>query len=335
MLALCIAQVKLAHLIKSVLNTHAELGKCMLCPRACGVNRNAGQTGVCKAGAQVQVARAALHFWEEPPISGTNGSGTIFLSHCALRCVYCQNHEIAHEGFGKVVSENELAKMCLNLQSQGALNINFVTPTHYAPQIRSAINIARKAGLSLPIVWNTAGYETADAICANNGFVDIYLTDFKYASSALAKNFSAAPNYPSTALAAIEAMLAQVGSLAFDTHAKNERMTRGVVVRHMLLPGCLEDSKRVVKTLWQHFGESVALSLMNQYTPVLATQAQKGSVWAQKRLQQFPELANTVSNGEYEQLLDYADGLGIENYFWQSGGTCSESFIPEFNLSEL
>lgn len=309
---------------------YEELNKCNLCPRKCGVNRNAGEVGVCKAGSQLQIARSALHFWEEPPISGTNGSGTIFFSHCALRCIFCQNHKIAHAGCGKCVSEKVLAGECLKLQKQGACNINFVTPTHFAPQIRSAINIARGAGLSIPIVWNTSGYEAVDAICANSGFIDVYLTDFKYASDTLAKNYSSAPNYPSAALEAIEAMLVQVGSLAFDTYEGNERMTHGVVVRHMLLPGCLSDSRGVVKMLWQRFGTDIALSLMNQYTPVLATQAQRGSVWAQQKLQQFPELANTVDGSEYERLLDYADSLGIENYFWQDGSTCSESFIPEF-----
>ncbi len=310
-----------------------ELSTCALCPRACGANRAAGERGFCGADDTLVVARAALHHWEEPPISGESGSGTIFFGNCPLRCVYCQNQVIAAGEAGLAVGVEDVARMCLDLQAQGALNVNMVTPTHYAPQIRAAVAAARKAGLSLPVVWNTSGYETVQAIRENVGTVDVYLADFKYMDSQLAKRYSHAADYPQVALAALEAMVEAVGKPAFDDVAGEARMTRGVVVRHLLLPGALEDSKRVVRTLWECFGDAVMLSLMNQYTPVLAAAAEGGDSWAAGQLKRCPELGRRVSDTEYEQLLDYADGLGIEDYFWQQGEAAKESFIPAFDLT--
>lgn len=311
----------------------AQLAKCMLCPRACGANRAAGRRGVCGAGREVLVARAALHQWEEPPISGNRGSGTIFFSYCPLRCVYCQNQVIACGDAGMSVSVENIADMCLDLQRQGALNINFVTPTHYAPYARAAVRLGRERGLELPIVWNTSGYETVQAIRDNAGVVDVYLTDFKYADLSLALRYSGAKNYPDVALAALDEMVAQVGTPLADEVDGVPRMTRGVIVRHLMLPGCLEDSKRIVRLIWERYGSRVLLSLMNQYTPVLHQAAESGDEWAAAQLDRCPELANRVSDSEYEELLDYADSLGIEDYFWQVGGAAEESFIPPFDLT--
>lgn len=311
----------------------SELAACHLCPRACGANRAAGARGVCGAANGLVVARAALHKWEEPPISGQRGSGTIFFSNCPLRCVYCQNQVIAAGQAGVEVTVERLAAMCLNLQEQGALNINFVTPTHYAPQARAAVALARQRGLVLPVVWNTSGYETVRAIRDNAGAVDVYLTDFKYMSAELAQRYSAAPDYPQVALAALDEMVRCAGSPQADEVDGMPRLTGGVVVRHLMLPGTLEDSKRVVRTVWERYGTSVLLSLMNQYTPVLADAGEQGDAWAQKQLARCPELAQRVSDEEYEALLDYADSLGIEDYFWQQGGAAKESFIPAFDLT--
>ena len=279
------------------------------------------------------VARAALHFWEEPPISGDAGSGTIFFANCPLHCVYCQNAVIAAGRAGVPVSIDRVARMCSELEAQGALNINLVTPTHYAMQAREAVRRAREAGMSLPIVWNTSGYETVEAVRANAGTVDVYLTDFKYASSALAARYSKAPDYPEVALAALDEMVAQTGEACYDEFERQVRMTRGVVVRHLMLPDALEDSKRVVRMLHERYGTSIRLSIMNQYTPVLADAAAAGDVWAGHVLERHPELARRVPDEEYERLLDFADEIGVEDYFWQEGGAAEESFIPPFDLT--
>ncbi|MDO4290889.1 MAG: radical SAM protein [Eggerthellaceae bacterium] len=303
---------------------------CNLCPRACGVNRAAGERGVCGAGSDMAVARAALHFWEEPPISGESGSGTVFFSFCPLRCSYCQNAVIAEGGLGAPMSTDDLARAMLDLQGQGALNVNLVTATHYAPLVVDAVALARTEGLNLPVVWNTSGYETIETLRMLKGTVDVYLTDFKYASAQAAARYSQAPDYPGVALAALGEMVRQTGSPAFDEYRGQRRMTRGVVVRHLLLPGCLEDSKRVVELVCSRFGRDVLLSIMNQYTPVLRTRADAGDERAARVLERCPELARRVSEADYEALLDFADGLGVEDYFWQEGGACEESFIPEF-----
>lgn len=306
---------------------------CGLCPRRCKANRRAGKRGVCGADGSLVVARAALHFWEEPPISGGAGSGTIFFANCPLHCLYCQNAVIAAGEAGAAVSIERVAEMCLELQEQGALNINCVTPTHYAPQVREALRRARLRGLALPVVWNTSGYETVESVRENAGTVDVYLTDFKYASSRLAARYSKAPDYPEVALAALDAMVEEAGEPAFDEVAGEPRMTGGVVVRHLMLPDALEDSKQVVKTLHERYGSSVRLSLMNQYTPVIADEARRGATWAQEALTINPELACKVPDWDYERLLDYADELGVQDYFWQEGGAAEESFIPPFDLT--
>ncbi|MCI9262549.1 4Fe-4S cluster-binding domain-containing protein [uncultured Adlercreutzia sp.] len=306
---------------------------CELCPRRCAVDRAAGERGVCGAPAELRVARAALHFWEEPPISGDDGSGTIFFAHCPLRCAYCQNADIALGEQGRPVSVERLAAIMGQLQEAGALNINCVTPTHYAPLIREAVGRARETGMALPVLWNTSGYETVEAIHANRGFVDGYLTDFKYADGGLAAEYSRAPCYPEVALAALEAMVEVAGEPRYDEYRGQERLVGGVVVRHLLLPGALENSKAVVKLLHERFGSAVRLSLMNQYTPVISRFAAEGSARAVRALERSPQLAQTVPEAEYEELLDYADDLGVADYFWQEGGACEESFIPTFDFT--
>lgn len=277
--------------------------------------------GVCGASARVRIARAALHFWEEPCISGESGSGTVFFSYCPLRCVYCQNRDIAIGDAGTEVSVRRLARIYLELAAQGARNVNLVTPTHYAPAVVESVALARTAGLELPVVYNTSGYETVEAIGLLAGTVDVYLTDFKYADAQTARRYSNAPDYPEVALAALDAMVAQVGHPVFEEASDGDeppRILRGVVVRHLLLPGRLEESKRVVRLLYERYGDTVLLSLMNQYTPL-------------RHFERYPELNETVPAGDYESLLDYADELGIEEYYWQEGGADSESFIPPFD----
>ena len=306
---------------------------CDLCPRACGADRAAGERGACGADDGLVVARAALHMWEEPPISGSAGSGTVFFANCPLGCVYCQNSVIAQGRAGRAISIERLAEICCEQQARGALNVNFVTPTHYAPQVRVAVSLAREQGFSLPVVWNTSGYETVSAVYENANTVDVYLTDFKYASSRLARRYSNAPDYPEVALAALDAMAETAGEPRFDEVDGAPRMTGGVIVRHLMLPGCLDDSKAVVRTVHERYGPRVLLSLMNQYTPVLSQMAKGGGIWARRVLDRCPELACRVPNEEYEELLDYADELGVQDYFWQEGGAAEESFIPPFDLS--
>lgn len=312
--------------------THfSEYEHCTLCPRNCGVNRTQGERGFCGAGDQIEIVRAALHEWEEPVISGSSGSGAIFFAHCTLGCVYCQNAFISRASSqGSVVSVQELSEIMLNLQGQGALNINLVSPTHYAPSLKAAILQAREAGLDLPIVWNTSGYETEDAIKSLKGFVDVYLTDFKYCDAGLARTLSQASTYPTVAMKALQRMIETTQPITYDVYNQDKRLISGVVVRHLLLPQQGSDSRRVVSVLADMGSESFLLSLMNQYTPVLKTQAFAGSSEARALLERFPALATTVSPDEYNDLLDFADTLFEEGYFYQEGETCLEEFIPDF-----
>ena len=295
--------------------------RCELCPRRCGVDRAAGDVGVCGETGQLMVARCALHFWEEPPISGDAGSGTIFFSGCPLRCAYCQNHEISHEGAGLPVSPSRLARMMLEQQDRGALNINLVTPLHFAPHIVDAVFCAREAGLSLPVVCNTSGYERAEMVDALAGVVDVWLTDFKYADPDLAALFSAARDYPDVAASALVRMLENLRERGGCRIGDDGRMLRGIIVRHLVLPGYADDSCSVLDRVWELCGNEVDVSVMNQYTPNAACRAKGG------------ELARTVSPEEYELVLDHADELGFERMWWQESGTVSESFVPPFDNS--
>lgn len=291
------------------------LEHCTLCPRRCGVNRRAGETGFCGSGEKVKIARAALHFWEEPCISGEKGSGTVFFLHCTLKCVYCQNYGISTQNKGKYVSEEELAQIFLSLQSDGANNINLVTPTHFVPQIISALGIARKNGLSLPVVYNSGGYENTETIDLLKGSVDIYLPDVKYYNDKYAVKYSGAENYYETAVKAVEHMLNQVGACKFD---KNGIIQSGVIVRHLVLPGQIFESKKILQNLYRRFGDDIYISIMSQYTPLASLP------------KEFPELNRKINMKYYNALLEYAAGLGIKNAYVQNGESADESFIPDF-----
>jgi len=297
---------------------------CMLCPRRCGVDRSV-RAGACGQTAELRIARSALHYWEEPPISGFSdppaGSGAIFFSGCNLRCVFCQNHEISDGGFGLGVSTERLAACMLELQAQGALNINLVTPTHYAPHAVRAVQLAREAGLELPIVANTSGYELPEVVAQLAGVVDVWLTDYKYASSALARELSGAADYPQVAHAALAQMLANVRAAGGAAHRADGTMLRGIVVRHLVLPGHALDSCAVLDRVWELAGNEVDLSVMNQYTPNERMRAAGGP------------LAGAVSEEEYDLVLTHADDLGFENLWWQQGGTVDESYVPPFDAT--
>jgi len=292
---------------------------CELCPRRCGVDRTQGKTGVCGRTATPSIARAALHFWEEPPLSGDAGSGAMFFSGCPLRCVYCQNHEISHEGVGIETDVQNLARMMLDLQAQGALNINLVTALHFAPHVVAAIDLAREQGLEIPILCNTSGYELASLVEALDGYVDIWLTDFKYSSPHLAGQLSGARDYPAVAEAALKQMLTQIRARGGRVVNEDGAMRRGIVVRHLVLPGHIDDSCAVLDRVWELCGNEVDLSIMNQYTPNAHCRRAGG------------ELARSVSDDEYEIVLCHADDLGFQNLWWQQGGTVDESFVPAFD----
>jgi putative pyruvate formate lyase activating enzyme len=299
---------------------HSLLTSCTLCPRKCGVNRENGEIGFCKAGAKIKAARAALHYWEEPCLSGTSGSGTVFFSNCSMQCVFCQNRHISTEQFGVELTQEQLSDIFLSLQSQGALNINLVTPTHFVPQIITALSLARQNGLYLPVVYNTSGYETVETLQLLDGLVDIYLPDFKYWDNQYAIRYSAAPNYREYATAAVREMIKQVGLPRFH---KNGIMRKGVIVRHLMLPGLLEDTKQIMKHLWETFHDQIYISLMSQYTP------------SDTLTEHYPELCRTVSEKEYQEAISYLLSLGVTQGFTQEGEAASESFIPPFNLTGM
>ena len=290
--------------------------KCSLCARRCGIDRR-NTVGYCGASIDVSIARAALHFWEEPPISGEMGSGTIFFSGCSLSCVFCQNREISRGRAGKSVTVERLAEIMLELQAKGAHNINLVTPTHYIPSVAEAVRIAKKQHLSIPVVYNTGSYDTPEALKLLDGLVDIYLPDIKYYTPKTAEAYSNAANYPEAAKAAIAEMFRQVGEPTFD---EKGIMKKGLIVRILLLPGHVAEAKLCLKYLLDTYGDKIYISLMNQYTPMPNMQ---------------PPLNRKVTREEYAQLTDYAERLGLTNGFTQEFGTASESFIPPFDGSGI
>ncbi len=292
---------------------------CKLCPRQCHVNREK-KVGVCHAGAQVLVARAALHMWEEPCISGKSGSGAVFFSGCALGCVFCQNREISGGQAGKTVTTQRLIDIFFELKAQGANNINLVTPDHYLPTVCEAVRLAKEKGIDLAFVWNCSGYESQESLRRLEGLVDVYLPDFKYFTSETAAKYSKAADYPQVAKAAIAEMVRQTGPCMFD---KDGIIQRGVIVRHLLLPGKVSEAKKIVAYLHETYGDDIYLSLMNQYTP---------GADAAERFKLFPELTRKVTKREYGRLIDYALEIGVANAFVQEGQTASESFIPAFDL---
>lgn len=294
---------------------NSKMDLCRRCPRSCGVDRN-HQSGFCGEASEIRIARAAPHYWEEPPISGTNGSGTIFFCGCNLRCIYCQNAEIALGKKGKAVSAEELCEIMLRMQEKGLHNINLVTPSHYTAELIPVLETAKNAGLTVPVVWNSSGYETVSSLQMLEGLVDIYLPDFKYIHSESAKEYSNAPDYPDIAKKALNEMLRQQPETVIDE--QTGLMKHGVQIRHMVLPGHAQESREILWYLYQNYGNTVGYSIMNQYTPMPA-------------MQHHPLLSRRVTDHEYRTVVQYAEQIGIQNAFTQEGKAASESFIPDFS----
>ena len=292
---------------------------CRLCPRECKVDRMAGKTGFCGMTSEVMAARAALHFWEEPCISGTEGSGAVFFSGCTLRCVFCQNHEIAAGAVGKPVTEERLSQIFQELQEKGANNINLVTATQFLPTVIPALQHAKEMGLTIPIVYNTGGYEKVETLRLLEELVDIWLPDCKYQSTKLSGRYSRAADYPETVKTALAEMVRQAGAPLFD---RRGMMKKGVIVRHLVLPGCVSDSKDVLEYLWDTFGNQIYVSIMSQYTPLPHVAA-------------YPEINRKVTDEEYEEIVDYARFLGMSQVYIQEGGCVGESFIPAFDYEGI
>ena len=310
------------------------LKKCNLCKRNCLVNRYK-QVGYCKQTDKIRVAKAVLTYFEEPCISNSKGSGTIFFSGCNMRCIFCQNHDIASGLKGKVLSIENLANIMLKLQDKGANNINLVTPTHFTYGIIKALEIAKNKGLVIPIVYNTSSYENIDTLKDLSGLIDIYLPDFKYVSSALSSEYSNAKDYFEVAKLAVAEMVRQVGSPVFfedkeinQFNAKNNLnldynlMKSGVIVRHLCMPGTTKDSKAVIKYLYETYKDDIFISIMNQYTPL-------------PEVNNHPKLSRKLTKKEYNSVINYALDLGLTNGFIQEGDVASESFIPDFNFQGL
>lgn len=289
------------------------LKNCKLCPRACGADRTRTR-GLCGANDRIEAARASLHLWEEPPISGKHGSGTVFFSHCSLGCVFCQNRQISRrDGFGKPLSSEELAQTFLSLEKQGAHNINLVTGAHYVPQIIQALSLARSSGLHLPVVYNSSGYECLETLRLLEGYVDIYLPDYKYYSSYYASRYSHTEDYREIAVAAITEMIRQTGAPQFDD---NGLLTRGTIIRHLMLPGLASDTAQVLRDIATRFGDIALVSLMRQYTPF--------------DMQDWPELNRTITDNEYIEACELFHSLGLGGFF-QHSESISKSFIPTFD----
>lgn len=288
---------------------------CLLCPRKCGINRSTGQTGVCGVSSEIKVARAALHYWEEPCISGKRGSGAVFFSGCSLHCMFCQNREISDGKEGKVISKERLSDIFMELADKGANNINLVTPGQYIPDIVWAVNDAKSRGMKLPIIYNTSGYENVTELKLLEGIVDVYLPDFKYMDSTLSARYSRAKDYPSVAKQALSEMVRQQPDVVIDN--ATGLIQKGVIVRQLLLPGHVNDAKAVLKYLYDTYHDHVYISMMSQFTPIA--------------LKDYPEINRTVTRREYERLVDYALEIGITNAFIQEGDVAKDSFIPAFD----
>lgn len=288
---------------------------CLLCPRKCGINRSTGQTGVCGVSSEIKVARAALHYWEEPCISGKRGSGAVFFSGCSLHCVFCQNREISDGKEGKVIGKERLSDIFMELAGKGANNINLVTPGQYIPDIVWAVNDAKSRGMKLPIIYNTSGYENVTELKLLEGIVDVYLPDFKYMDSTLSARYSRAKDYPSVAKQALSEMVRQQPDVVIDD--ATGLIQKGVIVRQLLLPGHVNDAKAVLKYLYDTYHDHVYISMMSQFTPIA--------------LKDYPEINRTVTKREYERLVNYALEIGITNAFIQEGDVAKDSFIPAFD----
>lgn len=293
------------------------LTKCNLCPRHCNINRHE-TVGFCKASDTLKIARADLHFFEEPCISGDKGSGTIFFTYCNLKCAFCQNYEISSNNVGREITIEKFSDICLNLQNKGALNINLVTPTHYIPLIKEGLKLAKLKGLTIPIVYNTSSYETTDSLKLLDGLIDIYLPDFKYYNDDTSIKYSSAPNYVNVCKNAISEMYRQVGKPIFDNDGI---MKKGVIVRHLLLPNMEDDSKKIIEYLYNTYNDNIYMSIMNQYTPM-------------KKLK-YEELNYTINDDVYDGVINFAYDLGVRNAFIQEGETQKKSFIPDFKNQEF
>ena len=292
------------------------LKHCLLCPRKCGVNRYE-KVGVCGANNKIKLAYYSLHKWEEPVISGSKGSGTIFFSNCNMKCIYCQNKKISLDGYGKYISIKRLGEIMLELQRKGAHNINLVTPTHYVPLIKYSIN-SIKDKLSIPVVYNTSSYENVETIKMMNGIVNIYLADFKYYDNKLGKRYSNCDNYRECAINSIDEMYKQVGKFVI----KDDLMVSGLIVRVLVLPGHIDDSKKIIKYLYEKYGDNIIISIMNQYTPLF-------------HIEKYENLNRKVNDSEYDEIINYACDIGVKHAFIQEGDTQKESFIPDFDISVL
>ena len=293
-----------------------ELKNCHLCPKNCGVNRYK-KLGFCRSSADLFVSYYSLHMWEEPIISGNHGSGTIFFSNCNLKCIFCQNRKISNDGYGKKISLDRLSKIMLELQDKGAHNINLVTPTHYAPLIKYSINMI-KDKIHIPVVYNTSSYENVDTIRMMKDIVNIYLADFKYFDNELGKKYSNCDNYRECAIKSIDEMYKQVGKFII----KDDLMVSGLIVRVLVLPGHIDDSKKIIKYLYDKYKDNIIISIMNQYTPLF-------------HIEKYENLNRKVNDSEYDEIINYACDLGVKQAFIQEGNTQEESFIPDFDISVL
>ena len=289
--------------------------RCNICPRKCNIDRSVNP-GYCLAGDKVLVARADMHMWEEPCISGSEGSGTIFFAGCNLKCVFCQNHQISGHAAGKEVTVERLAEVMIELQERHANNINLVTAAHFVQEVSRAIVIAKDQGLTIPVVYNTSSYEEVQALQMLDGLVDVYLPDFKYFDNELANRYSKAPDYREIATEAIDEMVRQRSEQKYN---ENGIMTQGVIVRHLILPGHTKDSMKILDYLHERYGDKISISIMSQYTPLEIVEA-------------YPELNRTITAREYDKVCDHALEIGIENGFIQEGNVAKESFIPVFDF---
>ena len=288
---------------------------CTLCPRNCRINRYK-YNGVCGANSKVKLAHYSLHEWEEPIISGSNGSGTVFFSHCNLKCIFCQNNDISELGYGKEITNKRLSEIYIKLQDMGAHNINLVTPTHYVPQIIDSLNMS-KDKLNIPIVYNTSSYENVDTIKMLDGYVDIYLADLKYYDNELGKKYSNCNDYFDYASIAIDEMYKQVGKPII----KDDLMKKGLIVRVLILPGHIDDAKKIIEYLYNKYNDNIFISIMNQYTPM-------------KKFE-YKNLNRKITTFEYDEVVNYAYELGVRNAFIQEGETADSSFIPKFNCENI
>lgn len=288
------------------------LNKCTICPRECKVNRNKNEIGYCRATNKIKIGGYHLHMWEEPSITGEKGSGTIFFSYCNLNCIYCQNYEISNKNNGEEISVERLSEIMIELQESEASNINLVTPTHYIPQIKKSIILAKEKGLFIPIVYNTSGYEKVESLKLLEGLIDIYLPDFKYYNNDMGK-YSKVNDYYDIVIKAIDEMYRQVKKQEFD---KNKNLRKGLVIRHLILPGHVNDSKKIIEYLFKKYQNNITYSIMNQYTPVKKTK--------------YKNLNRKVTEREYDEVINFAYDIGVRNCYIQSDESQDESFIPIF-----